>query len=62
MAWVGRDLRDHRAPIPLGLVATQQLRLVATQQLRLPGVPCNLAMSTSRDGASTASLDISASV
>jgi len=54
MAWVGRDLRDHRAPIPLGLVATQQLRL--------PGVPCNLAMSTSRDGASTASLGSSASV
>jgi len=47
MAWVGRDLKDHVVPTPCH-------RLVATHQLRLPRAPSNLALSTSRDGASTA--------
>ena len=45
----GTDLKAHAAPTP----ATGR---AAPSQLRLPGAPSNLALSTSRDGAPTASL------
>ena len=42
--WVGRDLKDHS---PMG----------TSHWIRLPWAPSHLALNTSRDGASTASLD-----
>ena len=49
MSWVGRNLKDH-------LVPTACHGLVVSHQIRLPRAPPNLALSTYRDGASTASL------
>ena len=48
MARVGRDLRDHEAPTPMPQAGPPASRL--------PRAPSNLALNTSRDGASTASL------
>ena len=54
MAWVGRDLKDHRVPVSPALerVANRSVK----SYTRLPRAPSNLAFNTSRDGASTASL------
>ena len=49
MAWVGRDLRDHPAPPTMGRDTFHYTRLLKA--------PSSLALNTSRDGASTASLD-----
>jgi len=49
MAWVGRTLRPSSSNPP----ATSRNKFL---QLRLPRAPSNLALSTSRDGAPTASL------
>ena len=47
--WVGRDHEAHPVPITC-------YELIAPHQLRLPRAPSSLALSTSRDGAPTASL------
>ena len=52
MAWVGRDLKDHESPTPLLGRATN----LPLYQTRLPRASSNLALNTSRDGASTTSL------
>lgn len=50
MPYVARDLKGHLVPIPChGLVATHKIRLLMA--------PSNLTLTTSRDGASTASLN-----
>jgi len=48
MVWVGRDLEDHPVPAPCCQLPTHQLRL--------PCTPSKLVLSTSTDGAPTASL------
>jgi len=45
MVWVGRDLKDL-------LFSTPAMGRAAPHQLRLLMAPSNLALSTSRDGAS----------
>ena len=50
MVWVGRDLQDHPVPTPLSWAGTPSTS---------PGclrAPSNLALSTAREGAATASL------
>jgi len=46
MAWVGRNLKCYLLP-------TSLLVMVANHQIRLLRAPTRLALSTSRDGAST---------
>ena len=52
MAWIRRDLKDHGCPTLLPGRATN----LPIYQPRLPRAPSNLALNTSRDGASTTSL------
>lgn len=49
MVWVGRVLKDYQSQTPA-------MGNAPTQQLRLPRATSNPAVSTSRDGALTASL------
>jgi len=51
MAWVGKDVKSHLVQPPATGRATPH-------QLRLPRAPSSLALSASRDGASTASQGI----
>uniref|UniRef100_A0A8V0YXK1 Lipoyl synthase, mitochondrial n=1 Tax=Gallus gallus TaxID=9031 RepID=A0A8V0YXK1_CHICK len=55
MARVGRDLKYHQAPTSLSQAGLPTSTL-NTARARLPRAPSNLALNTSRDGASTASL------
>ena len=50
MVWVGRDLSDHLVPTPLPGAGTPSTRPGCSKH------PSNLALNTSRQGASTASL------
>ena len=52
MAWVGRDTKDHLSATPMGRAVNHYIR----HQISLPRGPANLALSISRDGASTTSL------
>ena len=57
MAWVGRDLQDHKAPTPPpASAAGRAADLLISYQPRLPRAPSNLASNASRNGASAASL------
>ena len=54
MARVGRDLKDHEAPTPCHRQGCETPHSIADQ---LPSATSNLAFNTSRDGATTTSLD-----